>query len=197
MRIDLVGKGPIIFEGVELPAAAKGFDSIPFWDELSDETCDWLMSLHYCWGRTRQLSSHLILGHVKLLRKGFEIHQSNATTELRRRFPDATEEELQEVVADWHKALAIIQDCAERAKICRWTIIADDESLEANLKLMIKLLRDGVDGVGAMGGEIQGIEFRIRSLSREKQLEMLATFTDSFSKKQPWWKRLGNSIFRR
>jgi len=154
------------------------------------------MNLHYSWGRTRHLGSRQILRHVELIRQQLDEHHANAAEGLRKRFPDATEAQLAELVADWHAALAVIKDCAAKAKTCRWTIIAEDESLEENLKFALKLCRSGVGDAAPVSRELStGLEYRIRSLPREKQLEWLASFCDAFSKKKTWWQRLHNSIF--
>jgi len=190
-RVDFVGKGPIIFEGRELPELAKGFELVPFWEKLPPDTRDWLMDLHYCWGRTRRHGSRRILRHVKLVRQKLNEEHANATERLRLRFPEATEAELGEMVADWHKSLDLIEAYAQRTKTCEWTIVAQDESLEGNLKLAIKWYRDGVFGAPPLVRDLApGFEFRIRSLPREEQLEWLASFTDSLTKKETSWQRL-------
>jgi hypothetical protein len=197
-RVDFVGKGPIVFEGKELPEVAKVFDLVPSWQKLPEDTRDWLMDLHYCWGRTRQLGSRQILHHVELIKQQLEEHHAHAADGLRKGFPDATEEQLAELVADWHGTLAVIRNCAAKTKTCRWTIIAEDESLEENLKSALWLCRSGVGVATPVSRELStGLEFRIRSLPREQQLEWLASVSDAFSKKKTWWQRLRSSIFHR
>lgn len=197
MRIDFVGKGPIVIEGKELPEAAKGFELVPFWENLPPDSQDWLMNLHYCWGRTRRHSSRRILRHVKLVRRRLNEEYANATKHLRPRFPEATEAELGEMVADWHKALDVIEECAQRTKTCTWTIVARDESLENNLTLAIKMCRDGVAGAPPLARDLApGFEFRIRSLPRERQLEWLASFSDALTENETAWERLLKRIKR-
>lgn len=195
MRIDFVGKGPIVFEGKELPEVAKGFELVSFWEGLPLDSRDWLMDLHYCWGRTRQHSSRRILRHVKLVRQRLNDEHANSTERLRTRFPESTEAELVEMVADWHTALNVIEQCAERTKTCAWTIVAQDESLESNLMLAIKMCRDGVAGGPPLARDLApGFEFRTRYLPRERQLEWLASFSDSLSENETAWERLWKRI---
>jgi hypothetical protein len=180
-RVDFTGKGPILFEGQELPYAAKQFDLVPFWKTLPSETQEWLWDLHYCWGRTRRLDARKILRHVKLVREGLAAQPANAVERLRVAFPEATQTELDKGIADWHHALDVIEEIARRKRRCSWTIIASDESLEDNLKLAIGMSRMA----GALG---TGVEFRIRTSSREKQLEWLESVSDALSgRKQKWW----------
>lgn len=187
-RVDFTGKGPILFEGQELPYAAKLFDLVPFWKTLPSETLEWLRDLHYCWGRTRRLDARKILRHVKLVRERLEAQRANAVERLREAFPEATQTELEKGIADWHHALNVIEDIARQKRTCSWTILASDESLEENLKLAI--------GMSRMAGALDtGVEFRIRNSAREKQLEWLASVSDALSgRKRKWWQEFRDAF---
>lgn len=183
-RVDFAGKGPILFEGHELPIIAKQFDLVPFWKTLPSETQQWLWDLSYSWGRTRRLGSRQILRHVKLVREGLIAQRAGAIDRLHEAFPEAPQAELEKWIADWHHALDDIENIARQTRTCSWTIFALDESLEENLKLAI--------GMSRMAGALDtGMEFRIRNSSREKQLEWLASMSDSLSgRKRKWWQEL-------
>jgi hypothetical protein len=182
-RVDLVGKGPILFEGRELPYAAKQFDLVPFWQTLPNETKEWLWDLHYCWGRTRRLRSRRIARHVKLVRENLNAQRASAIERLRRALPEASQAELEEMIADWHRSLDLIEEIARQQRSCEWTITASDESLEENLRLVI--------GMARMAGAFDsppGVEFRVRNLPREEQLKWMASVSDALSgKKRKWW----------
>ena len=182
-RVDFTGKGPILFEGRELPYAAKQLDLVPFWKTLSSETQEWLWDLHYCWGRTRRLGARQILRHVKLVREELNAHRADAIERLRDAFPEVTQTDLEKMIADWHYALEVIENIARQKRTCSWTIIASDESLEENLKLAI--------GMSRMAGALDsapGSELRIRNLPREEQLNWLASVSDALSRrKRKWW----------
>ena len=196
-RVDFVGTGPIIFEGRGLPELAKGFELVPFWEKLPASTREWLMDLHYCWGRTRRCGSRRVLRHLKLVRRQLGEHHANAADRLRLRFPQATEDELGQMVAAWHRSLDVVEECARGTGTCEWTIVAQDESLEANLKLAIKMCRDGVAGAPPLAPDLApGFESRLRSLTREKQLEWLVSFSDALTRKRTVWQRLWEQIRR-
>ena len=195
-RLDFKGKGPIIFEGIELPLAAKIFEGVSFWDELPPDTRNWLLDLCYCWGRTRRLGSRHIARHLNLIRQRLNEDDANATERLQRRFPEATDADLKEMLIDWRKSLDLIEQCAEKTRVCEWTIAPQDECLEVNLKLAIKMCRDGVAGAPPLVPHlVPGLEFRIRNLGRKEQLKWLESFSDAFSRKQTWWQRLKASVF--
>jgi hypothetical protein len=187
-RVDFTGKGPVLFEGQELPYAAKQFDLVSFWKTLPRETQDWLWDLHYCWGRIRRLNARQILRHVKLVREELDAQPANAIERLREAFPEATQTDLEKMIADWHDALEVIENIARQKRTCSWTIIASDESLEENLRLAIVMSR--------MAGALEtGMEFRIRNTSREKQLEWLASVSDALSgRKRKWWQEFRDAF---
>jgi len=194
-RLDFVGRGPIIFERRELPEAAKLFEFVSFWERLPTDTQEWLMDLHYCWGRTRRLRSSRIVRHVDLVRPNLSEERVETSKRLRLRFPEAVDIEIEDTITEWRQSLDLIEESARSCPICEWTIIPQDECLDANLKLAIKMCRDGVFGAPPLSPDLApGFEFRIRSLSRAKQLSWLQAFSDSFSTRNRWWARLKKSF---
>lgn len=183
MRVDFVGKSPVSFEGRELPQAAKLFELLPFCDDLCPNAQEWLMDLQYSWGRTRHLSSRRVVRYTSVIREKLNLQNDAAKKTVGQRFPDATETEINEFITDWFRALDIMDECARQTFLCLWSVAPTDEDLENNLKLAIKLVRDGPRGGSPLVKNLPpGWEFRVQSMTRDRQIEFLNQLTDALSK---------------
>lgn len=189
-RSDFTGKGPVLFEGVELPSAVKAFHLLPFWNELDDEMWLWLHDLHYCWGRTREARSKDVLRYVQIVRAKLAVTSLESIhASIKSEHPECDEAGALETVADWNKALDLMENAAKSTRVCRWTVQVTDESLEKNLKILIATLRGDVKL--PEGGKLsplyegQGVEFKVRRMDRDQQIALMHMIGDGLSDKRP------------
>ena len=88
-----------------------------------------------------------------------------------------------------------MEECARKSRVCAWTIVAQDDCLDANLTLLIKICREGVAGAPPLlDVTAPGFEFRIRSLPIEEQLKLFESFSEAFSEKKNWWQRFRETV---
>jgi hypothetical protein len=187
VRCDFTGRGPVRFEGVTLPDEAKGFERLPFWEELAPDVQEWLLDLHYCWGRNRTLASARVLDHLVPIRRGLQGDRQTLTGGLQGQFPGATPEEIADSLTRFSATLDLIEAAAMRTDVCRWTVEPHDTDLERNLTIAIRFVRDGVtDQFPALDPNLPpGFEYRVRTASRERQLTWLAEVSDALTVPRP------------
>lgn len=203
LRLDFTGRGPVVFEGVVLPDEAKGFERLPFWEELTPAVQEWLLDLHYCWGRVRELPSDRVLRGVREVRRQLARDVPGLTARLRTAFPQVNDAEIEASLRRFGQTLDLIETATRQTQVCRWTVEPSEADLERNLTLAIRLVRDGLRDEFAPldSNPPPGFEFRVRTAPRAKQLAWLADVSDALTVPRPGrlgraWEQLQNR-FRR
>jgi hypothetical protein len=182
--MDLTGKGLVQFEGTELPRMIKGLEHVPFWDDYDLELKDWVLDLHYCWGRERSLKSGKVRRFVRRVRDLILKHQAATQAHLLKAFDGLTPPEADEIIAEWLSSLDVMEEKARSVGVCRWTVHPTEEEIDRNIDLTMAFLTKAT-------GKTPEFAAQLRWLPREEQLKSLARISDGLSQPRPGlWPRM-------
>jgi hypothetical protein len=176
-RIDIPGRGPIEFEGITLPQSVKHLEAACFYSSLSEDVGEWILDLHYAWGRQRQASRKLVLKACAEIESRIHSERKNLEARLGEVFEDA---DPAEICQEWLTAIQTMRQCAEKSDVCTWTIKPMGREIAIHLDSMIKLAQHAGK---VQGSTILSPEFikYIETAPEDEQLGFVTMMTDRLS----------------
>ncbi len=187
MRADIPGKGPIQFESLKLPAAAKHFENFPCFRQLPNEMQSWILDLKYAWARQRTAPSALVLRSLDELEDRILSEREAIREHLRKVVPKTHPEE---TLSEWLSAIALMRECPERVDHCAWIIEPEPGEVPHFLGVVTRIYRGMIQTQNANRASHEQIEIpkvleTIAAQNEEKQIAFINSVVDGLSDDNP------------
>ena len=177
MRIDIPGRGPILFEGEELSDCAKLFEITPGFKTAPTDIVKSILDLHYAWARTRSSESTAILKMCDWLEADAFANKIVLQQNLKKYWPD---DDSGELLQDWLLTILTIRKIAEARSDCSWTIEPIPGEARNFIKPCLSIIRttQAIHKKQAFSEEfLAGIE----SAAEAEQIRFIKLVVDSYS----------------